>query len=147
MPSVFDVAAYILRKLGPMTTMKLQKLCYYAQAWSLVWDEEPLFNEKIEAWANGPVVPVLYEVHKGMFKITAASLPKGDPEVFSDAQRETMDLVLGEYGDKPSKWLIDLTHMEAPWKDARHGLPDGVPGYSEITHAAMAEFYSSRMEL
>ena len=42
--SVHDVAAYILQKHGPMTTMKLQKLVYYAQAWGLVWDDCPLFN-------------------------------------------------------------------------------------------------------
>jgi hypothetical protein len=45
-PNVFDVAAYIVNKLGIISTMKLQKLVYYAQAWSLVWDEQPLFQEK-----------------------------------------------------------------------------------------------------
>ena len=65
--SVLDVAAYILDKRGKMSTWKLQKLCYYAQAWSLVWDEEPLFEENIEAWANGPVVPRLYRKHQGQF--------------------------------------------------------------------------------
>ena len=34
MASVFDAAAYILEKKGEMTTLKLQKLVYYAQAWS-----------------------------------------------------------------------------------------------------------------
>ena len=34
------------------TSWKLQKLVYYCQAWSLVWDEEPLFEARIEAWAN-----------------------------------------------------------------------------------------------
>lgn len=46
MATVFDVACYILSKQGCMTTMKLEKLCYYAQAWSLVWDERPLFDEE-----------------------------------------------------------------------------------------------------
>lgn len=55
MANVFDVAKYILEKLGTLSTMKLQKLCYYCQAWSLVWDDTPLFDEKFEAWANGPV--------------------------------------------------------------------------------------------
>jgi len=40
----FDVAAYILSKKAPMPAMKLQKLVYYAQSWSLVWDDEPLFQ-------------------------------------------------------------------------------------------------------
>ena len=42
MATIFDVASYILSKQGPMTTMKLEKLCYYAQAWSLVWDEDAI---------------------------------------------------------------------------------------------------------
>ncbi|MCH7691617.1 MAG: DUF4065 domain-containing protein, partial [candidate division Zixibacteria bacterium] len=54
--SVFDVAKYILSKLGGVSAMKLHKLLYYAQAWSLVWDERPLFQERIEAWVSGPVV-------------------------------------------------------------------------------------------
>jgi len=50
MASVHDVACYILKKQSPMTTMKLQKLVYYCQAWSLVWDEKPLFKERMDAW-------------------------------------------------------------------------------------------------
>ena len=69
--SAHDVAAFILKESGPMTAMKLQKLVYYCQAWSLVWDEKPLFKEKIEAWANGPVVRALYEKHRGKFKVSS----------------------------------------------------------------------------
>ena len=64
MVSVYDVAQYILGKIGPLTTMKLQKLLYYSQAWSLVWDDKPLFAEEFEAWANGPVCRELYNMHK-----------------------------------------------------------------------------------
>ncbi len=64
---VFDVAAYILEKKGIMSTMKLQKLVYYSQAWSMVWDEKPLFEENIEAWANGPVVRDLFYYHRGRY--------------------------------------------------------------------------------
>jgi uncharacterized phage-associated protein len=67
MADVFDVAGYILQQKGQVTTWKLQKLVYYSQAWSLVWDERPLFQERIEAWANGPVCPDLYQVHRGAF--------------------------------------------------------------------------------
>jgi uncharacterized phage-associated protein len=54
MGTIFDVAYYILDELGEMSTMKLQKLCYYVQAWSLAWDENPLFDEDFQAWAKGP---------------------------------------------------------------------------------------------
>ena len=61
--TVFDVAKYIAEKTGELTAMKLQKLVYYAEAWNLAWDGEPLFSENFEAWANGPVVPELYQRH------------------------------------------------------------------------------------
>jgi uncharacterized phage-associated protein len=60
-----DVADYILKHLGSMTAMKLEKLVYYSQVWSLVWTERELFRERIEAWANGPVIPSLYRLHRG----------------------------------------------------------------------------------
>jgi uncharacterized phage-associated protein len=140
MVSVFDVAAFILSQLGPIPVMKLHKLVYYCQAWSLVWDEEPLFKERIEAWANGPVVKELYEVHKGQFKLALADLP-GNPDVLNDEQRETVLVVLKDYGDKPSQWLSDLTHLEAPWREARKGVDPRERGDKEITWAALAEYY------
>jgi len=142
MVSIFDVAAFILSQLGPIPVMKLHKLAYYCQAWSLVWDEEPLFKERIEAWANGPVVKELYEIHKGQFKLALADLP-GNPDVLNDEQRETVKAVLAYYGDKKSQWLSDLTHLEKPWRETRIGIPNDERGHHEITHLAMAEYYES----
>ena len=141
MANVHDVAAYLLKHCGPMTAMKLQKLVYYSQAWSLVWDEKPLFPERIEAWANGPVVPALYERHRGAFKVETWT--SGDPRNLTESERGTVDAVCRAYGDKSSQWLSDLTHMEAPWRDARNGLPPGERGNAEITHAALAEYYGN----
>ena len=45
MATIYDVAKYILDKKGQLTTMKLQKLLYYTQAWTLAWDDKPLFDE------------------------------------------------------------------------------------------------------
>lgn len=142
MATVLDVAAYILTRQGEMTAMKLQKLVYYSQAWSLVWDEKPLFDSRIEAWANGPVVPDLYQVHRGRFRLAPGMIP-GNETMLTQDQRETVDAVLAYYGDKSSQWLSDLTHAEGPWKDARAGLTAGERGCQEITHAAMAEYYGS----
>lgn len=139
MAKVHDVAAYVLKRQGPMTTMKLQKLVYYAQAWSLVWDEKPLFRARLEAWAAGPVVPALYRLHRGQFKVS--TWPEGDPARLTALERETIDAVLGFYGPKSSHWLSDLTHQERPWRDARRGLGPGERGDREITLAAMAEYY------
>lgn len=143
MPSVTDVAKYILNRSGPMTAMKLQKLCYYAQAWSLVWDERPLFADRIEAWANGPVSPALYSLHRGKFNVSADDFAMGKPETLDDNAIATVDSVLKTYGDKTSQWLSDLTHAEHPWRDARVGMGAGERGNKEITHASMAEYYAS----
>ena len=81
MASVFDVAAYILERRGRMTAMKLQKLVYYSQAWSLVWDGRPLFDDEVQAWVNGPVVYDLFKAHQGMFEIERADLGHGNSHV------------------------------------------------------------------
>lgn len=139
MATAHDVAAYILKTHGAMTAMKLQKLVYYSQAWSLVWDERPIFADRIEAWANGPVVPTLYEQHRGQFMLS--SLGDGNADALTEDERETVAGVLKFYGDKDSQWLSDLTHRETPWREARQGLRDGERGNVEITHAALFEYY------
>ncbi|HSX38102.1 MAG TPA: type II toxin-antitoxin system antitoxin SocA domain-containing protein [Chlamydiales bacterium] len=142
--SVLDVAAYIIKeqpKKQPLTAWKLQKLVYYCQAWSLVWDEKPLFRESILAWANGPVVRELYQQHKRMFYVK--DMPKGSPNNLSANQKDTIDHVLNAYGDKTAQWLSDLTHLEDPWKEARKGLKPGERGDAEIKLSLMLEYYSA----
>ena len=141
MASVYDVAAYILEKQGAMTTWKLQKLVYYSQAWSLVWDDDVLFPEEIEAWANGPVVRELYHAHRGKYRVSC--LRKGNAASLTEGQRETVDAVLDFYGDKSPQWLSDLTHIEAPWHSARRHVPEGVRGDAIIPKEDLAEYYGS----
>ena len=143
--SAYDVAAYILEKQGEITTLKLQKLVYYAQAWSLVWDERPLFDEKIEAWSNGPVVRDLFEYHRGKYYI--AGIEDGDTGKLDDDQKATIDMVLEHYGDKPAYWLVRLSHSEPPWIEARDGLSPTESGDAEITLDSMAHYYSSLLEI
>ena len=142
MASVHDVAAYILMRRGQMTAMKLQKLVYYSQAWALVWDEQPIFPERIEAWANGPVVPSLYRLHRGSFKV-GKDFFGGDPSKLSDEQRDVVTRVLNFYGEKDPQWLNNLTQLELPWQEARKGLQPGGRGSNEISKESILEFYSS----
>ena len=120
MAKVHDVAAYLISKCRPVDAMKLQKLVYYAQAWSLVWDEKPLFRDKVEAWANGPVVRVLFKTYQGQYKVGRAV--EGDKTALTTSERGTVDAVLKFYGDKGGFYLSELTHRERPWMDARKGL-------------------------
>lgn len=140
--TVNDVAAFILAESGPMTAMKLQKLVNYSQAWSLVWDDRPLFENAFQAWANGPISPVLYERHRGRFQVAPGDVA-GNPQALDAAAVQTVQNVLAFYGDKSAQWLSDLTHSEQPWAGVRAGLAPGERGDAEITHAAMAEYYGA----
>lgn len=141
MVPVVDVAEYILSETGKISTWKLQKLVYYCQAWHLVWDEEPLFDEEIQAWANGPVCPDLYEHHKGLFHISTL---RGSKDSLSKDERKTINVVAKHYGQYSGQQLSDLTHSEQPWQIARKGLSSSERGASVITHESLAEYYGSR---
>lgn len=139
---LFSVVKYILEKCGRITTLKLQKLLYYCQAWSIVWEEEPLFPEEFEAWANGPVCPELYKAHKGLYKVSVDDFKNIDSPPLTDNDKEDIDIVLKDLQDKSPFWLTTLTHMEPPWNIARKGIPLGEPCNNIITKASMNEYYS-----
>lgn len=139
MAKVDDVVAAILEHAGPMDTWKLQKLLYYCQAWSLVWDGKPLFRAPIQAWANGPVVRAVYNKHRGMFRVDRWG--EGDPSRLTKDEAETVRAVLRFYAKKSGHELSALTHRERPWMDARKGLDPGDRSEREISWASMAEYY------
>ena len=145
MANVLDAAAYILEKQGRMITLKLQKLVYYSQAWSLVWDEKPLFDEKIEAWSNGPVVRDLFEYHRGKYYVS--EMEAGDSGKLDADQKTTVDMVLNHYGEKPAYWLVRLSQSEPPWIEARGDLAPTEQGNAEIMLDSMAQYYSSLLEI
>ena len=144
--TVHDAAKYIMDHLAPdpdgdrVTSWKLQKLVYYCQAWSLVWDERALFPETIEAWADGPVCPELYKQHKGKFSLHAGDI-YGNPAAFDKDATETIDAVLDYYGDKTGRYLSDLSHMERPWIEARGDTPSGMRSSATISLQTMADYY------
>lgn len=141
MISVHGVAAYIIASRGPMTTMKLQKLLYYVQAWAMVWDNEPIFREHIQAWNEGPVVRETYDEHRGLSVVS--EYPLGDVATLSSRHKAVIDAVLDSYGNKNGSALSRLSHSEAPWRNARVGLAPTERGTAQIKPDAMRAFYSS----
>jgi uncharacterized phage-associated protein len=118
MASVMDVAAYILAKRGPMTAMKVQKLCYYSYGYHYAWEDRRLFEERMEAWANGPVCRKLYAVHRGRLTLTTDDIP-GNPEALDDGEKESIDLVLDGLFHMTAHQLSAMSHRELPWLRAR----------------------------
>lgn len=140
--SIFDVVSFVLEKYDELTTMKLQKLMYYIQAWSLVWDEKPMFKEDFQAWANGPVCVELFKKHQGRFVVNSDDFEKIPPN-FSKSELETIEAVLDFYGKEDPHWLSELTHSEDPWIEARVGCAPGEYCNKIITKESMQEYYGS----
>jgi len=142
MAKVYDVAKYILKSQGSMSTMKLQKLTYYCQAWSLAWDGVPLFEEEFRAWANGPVCPELFEKHKGKFVVDESLFSETSDYRFTGDETETINAVLKFYGNETSHYLSELTHKERPWMETRGKLPQGASSNKVISKELMQEYYN-----
>lgn len=143
MATVFDVTKYILHKCGEMSTWKLQKLCYYSQAWHLAWTDNPIFEEDFEAWANGPVCSELFHAHQGKFLVSMEDFCKGNEDNLSEDEKESIDIVLDGYGQMEPYSLREQTHAEDPWKNARRNLPEWAKSRTVITKSSMGEYYGS----
>lgn len=139
--SVVDVATYILERTGTVTTMKLQKLAFYAQVQHLVTTGVPLFPENFQAWRGGPVIPELYALHRGKFLIRPGELEGGDASALTDPERVLVDSICAAMGDMTGAELSERTHLESPWLDAREGLAPFDPSDAVITQEAMRTYY------
>jgi uncharacterized phage-associated protein len=150
-----ELAQFILARLGGMPHLKLQKLIYYVEAWHLAIFEESIIDDKFKAWMHGPVSTKVWHAFKDKSsplmndirisrKVADAIIPK----VRKSLNREQLSLienVLEEYGDLTGYELEGLTHFEAPWREARRGIPDDESSTNEISKATMLAFYRKRL--
>ena len=143
MATAHDVTAYILTKEQHTGAMKLHKLLYYCQAWYLVYQEQPLFEEAIEAWRDGPVVPEVYDFHRNRFALR--EWDEGDPENMEKSERKLVDAVLKVYGKMSGQQLSDRTHAESPWVSAREGYAPTEPSNEQISLHEMYQYYGARV--
>ncbi|MBW4662192.1 MAG: DUF4065 domain-containing protein [Drouetiella hepatica Uher 2000/2452] len=147
--NALDIALYFLhcvdRDAGDtISPLKLQKLVYYAQAWSLALRSQPLFPEQIQAWVHGPVVYEVWDAYK-KYKYGTIPEPDGGLPEFAEDQVEILDEVWNTYGELSAKRLEQLTHSEMPWINARQGLDPGERSQNIITQEDMRFYYSSLM--
>lgn len=147
MKSALDIAHYFLHQVDrasgeTISALKLQKLVYYAQAWSLVFRHLPLFAEPVEAWRHGPVVRSLWKKYEAFehYSIPAplANLPEFDTE-----ELRVLDSVWAVYGKKSARTLSILTHRESPWMQARQGLSRSQKSSQPIALADMQSYYQA----
>lgn len=143
MATSIDVAQYIYSKQGWVDAWKLAKLTYYVQAWSLGWFGKPMFAEEFQAWADGPVEPKLHAENRyDRPGITSTKLPSANLSRLKEEDIAIIEAVLEFYGGLTKEELIDRTHSEAPWLEARAGLPEGERSRNPVSQSAMRRFYA-----
>lgn len=145
-----DVADWFILK-GDISNKKVQKLCYYAQAWSLALLNAPIATDaKFQAWVHGPVNKTLWNRFKefgwGTFVLAEPKKVKEKLEtIFNDAQKNILESVWETYGSFTADELEALTHKETPWLEKREGLGKFESCTRIISEKTMRNYYKSRV--
>lgn len=152
------VVLYLSKNNVEITHLKLQKIIYYIQAWSLVYHDNELFNESPQAWVNGPVYPSIYQKFK-KFNFSNITFPDVDIENIDEITSKTanelglgkndlhlINAVINKYGPMNPIRLVHLTHAEQPWNEARKDLNPFARSEKEISLTTMKSYYSSLLE-
>jgi uncharacterized phage-associated protein len=132
--SAHDVADEFRRRDNSIGRAKLHKLLYYAQGWHLVLADEPMFPERIEAWANGPVVAELWADER-------YERPRPAPRPLNELQLATIDYVVSRYGRFSGVALIRQTHLEDPWREASETDDAWSTANPELTFDALRQWF------
>ena len=137
MKSIHDTAKHILYQSGAMTPLKLQKLCYFAQAWSLGLNRRPLFDELFIAEKSGPICKELEKIMPRRCEITPKDI-NGNTNHLSLGDKDLISRVLKYYGDDSAQWLNHLAKLDDPYQIALHKVDDHL-----ITIASMKNYYQN----
>ena len=140
-----------------ISNLKLQKILYFIQAYFVMntTDHSACFEERIEAWDFGPVVPTAYHAYKhygsgdipsvvSYFEFDEDSMwglkaVKYEDSVISVEHKMLIDSVVDGFKDFSATDLVTITHRQAPWKNAY------VPHMNnEITIAAIREYFNGK---
>lgn len=149
-----DVCDYVIQRLCAagecVNLLKLQKLMYYIQAWSLAFYDKPLFSGHFQAWVHGPVNRELYDRFadsKSLYsEVTVEDvLPEFDVERIDEDDRGHIDAILDAYARFTGNQLEDMTHREEPWLKARNGIRPTERCEREIDEQLMATYYRQRL--
>lgn len=117
-----------------ITNLQLNKLLYFAQGHYLARTGKPLFDEEIEAWKFGPVVPSIYQAYKGCGKMPITVLDEDyDADAFSDEEMNLLMEVACKYGQYSASALVGLTHRpDTPWSRVYSPLAKNIVKQQDI---------------
>ncbi len=133
---------------SPITNLKLQKLVYYAQAWTLALLDRELIQEDFQAWIHGPVIPSLYKDYCGFGWKPILKEDLNAEAFFTLKQKfdsevlKVLSDVTYEYFGMQAYELEKLTHNEDPWMLTRNGLSGDQPSDRIIQKQLIKDYYS-----
>ena len=111
-----------------LTPMQILKLVYISHGWMLGLHHRPLFNENVEVWKYGPVVPGVYRKYKEFRGNPIDNPGKDHKEDMESSKRDVIGQVFDKYATYTGIELSELTHQEgSPWDTARKARMDIIP--------------------
>lgn len=143
---VFHIANVLLKLADDsegdlMTNLKLQKMLYYQQGFHLAYFDEPLFEDDIEAWMYGPVVPRVYEKYESYGRNGIEANHNIDIDFVNENEWRLFLKVFDIYGQYSAIGLMNMTHNETPWLET----PTGKGTNHIISKDLIKTFFKTRL--
>ena len=143
MYGALKIARYIIQRCNlenkTISNLKLQKILYFVQAEFLVVKGQPCFQEDIEAWDFGPVVPEVYHSYKVFGSSNIPAIGRQIKVIgISEKDRKLIDGIVDECAQYSASALVEITHHQTPWIEAYHK-----PGYNNVISLdSIREYFS-----
>lgn len=120
--TINDVVKYIISKLE-ITPLALQKTLYFIQGFSIAFNNKFIYKDVPCAWIHGPVYPEIYHKYKEFGYNPIENQPILNESINLDTiDKQLIDTVIKYLSLYNGTILEEITHMEAPWINARKGL-------------------------
>lgn len=135
--NVLDIARYVINYCNNnnkhISNLKLQKILYFIQAGFYMNKGSECFEEEIEAWKYGPVIPEVYHEFKqygstsipyiseyldfseGIFNCKKVTY---DDDIIDDSDKVLINQLIDECNKYTASQLVDITHKQDPWLES-----------------------------
>lgn len=145
MKKAIEIAEFFLTMLDlsagdTMSNLQLQKLLYFAQGFSLAINDKPIFEEDIEAWISGPVVPTVFFTYE-KYRYSLPMPKRINLKKFSKKEHDLVVEVYETYGQFAAWRLKDLSNIDGgPWKRTYKIGENRV-----ISHSLLKEYFLTQI--
>lgn len=112
-----SIIAYSNQSSYRITNLKLQKTLYFVQGYYAKEFSSPLFEDRIEHWPYGPVVPSVYFKYSsyGADAIYATN-PYASFDWLPPHERNYVKKIIDKCLSLSARKLVEISHTGSPWK-------------------------------